>query len=318
MAATLINHDGTVETEQDSVAHQLEKGEFFWLDLEQPSEAELAMLRDTFSLHELAVEDASKFNQRPKIEEYDDFTYLVCYGAHGEHTELELTEVHLIYSDRFLITIHQGDCKAFNELRSHNARRVQKAAPIDLLHLVVDALVDSFFPQIEDLDDQIDELENDIFDGPNKDQLQRVSTMKRQLGALKKIVGPQRDMFGGLLAGRYEISGLDTDTERYFRDVYDHLLRVSDEIDTYRDLLSGAKDVYMSTVANQQGEVGKQLAVIASFFLPLSFLTGFYGQNFGWLADHIGGVWWFSLLGVGSMVASTVAFIVYFRKRGWF
>lgn len=318
MPATIINHAGPVEIEQDSIVHQLEQGEFFWLDLEAPSDAEIALLHDTFSLHELAVEDARKFNQRPKIEEYDDFTYLVCYGAHGGHAELDLTEVHLFYSERFLVTVHQGDCVSFNELRSQNARRIQKAAPIDLLHLVVDALVDSFFPQMTDLDDQIDELENGIFVEPSDDQLQRVFTMKRQLGALKKIITPQRDMFAALLAGRYEIPGLDAETERYFRDVYDHLLRVADELDTYRDLLTGAMDVYLSTVANRQGEVGKQLAVIASIFLPLSFLTGFFGQNFSYLADHIGGPAWFWAGGIGSMAASTVGFLVFFRKRGWF
>jgi len=167
-------------------------------------------------------------------------------------------------------------------------------------------------------DEQIDSLETAIFTNPTDDELAQVFTMKRNLVALRQVVTPQRDMFAAMLSGRYDIAGLDDDGMRYFRDVYDHLIRLSDELDTYRDLLTGAMDVYLSTVSNKLNVIMKQLGVIATIFLPLSFLTGFFGQNFGWLVDHIGGTGTFFGLGLGLDLLSVTGFMVMFRKRGWF
>ena len=141
--------------------------------------------------------------------------------------------------------------------------------------------------------------------------------MKRSLAELRKIIAPQRDAFAGLVAGRYELPGLDAAQAPYFRDVYDHLIRLSDELDTYRDLLTGAMDVYLSTVSNKLNVVMKQLGLVASFFLPLSFLTGFFGQNFSYLAGHLSGPGTFLLLGLGTEIVATAFCFVYFRRRGW-
>jgi magnesium transporter len=326
LARHLIDQAGTVEPEVDSagIRQRLDNGVFFWLDLEKPGGDDLALLSDLFELHPLAVEDATHFGQRPKIDDYDDFTAFVVFGAQSSNggrgvSLLQPVEVHCFYSEHYLISVHQGGCTPFEELREHHAKQLSKIeqGPA-LLYLVVDTLVDSFFPEMAAFDEQIDSLETAIFTNPTDDELEQVFTMKRNLVTLRQVVTPQRDMFAALLSGRYDIAGLDDDGMRYFRDVYDHLIRLSDELDTYRDLLTGAMDVYLSTVSNKLNVIMKQLGVIATIFLPLSFLTGFFGQNFGWLVDHIGGTATFFGLGLGLDLLSVTGFMVMFRKRGWF
>jgi len=323
----LIDKLGTTEPEvaAESVARRLADGVFFWLDIEQPGDADIELLRDVVKLHPLALQDVSHFGQRPKIEDYDDFSQLVIYGATGGDGDsgrpsVEPVEVHCYYAEGYLISVHHGQCPVFAELREQHARRLTKVEQgPGILYLVVDALVDSFFPRMASFDERIDSLETAIFSNPTDDELQQVFTMKRQLVALRQIVTPQRDMFAALVAGRFELPGIDADTMRYFRDVYDHLIRLSDELDTYRDLLTGAMDVYLSTVSNKLNVVMKQLGVIATIFLPISFLTGFFGQNFNFLTGTIQApTWSFFVLGLGLDLASVAGFMVYFRKRGWF
>lgn len=327
LARHLIDQAGTVEPDvaPDGIQRRLDAGIFFWLDIEKPGDDDFALLKDLIKLHPLALEDAQHFGQRPKIDDYDDFTALVVYGAAGptggqDVPRLDPVEVHCFYAEHYLITVHQGGCPAFDELRELHAKRLTKIEEgPGILYLVVDTLVDSFFPRMAAFDEQIDSLETAIFTNPTDDELQQVFTMKRNLVALRQLVTPQRDMFAALLAGRYDIPGLNEDNARYFRDVYDHLIRLSDEVDTYRDLLTGAMDVYLSTVSNKLNVIMKQLGVIATIFLPLSFLTGFFGQNFAYLTGHIQTpTWSFFVLGIGLDLLSVAGFMVFFRKRGWF
>jgi magnesium transporter len=291
--------------------------EFFWLDLPKPKPEDFEVLRELFQFHPLAVEDSEHFGQRAKIDDYDDFVFIVAYGA--AHDEDRLVEVHCFYSERYLITVHHDDCPAFTEIRERYAKReapVQR--PSLLLYRILDGLVDSFFPMLADFDDRIDQLEDAIFLRADDAQLQEIFQMKRLLVGIRKAVTPQRDMFAGLMGGLAQLPGLTDDDERYFRDVYDHLIRISDLIDSYRDLLTGAMDVYLSTVSNRLNAVMKQLTLIATIFLPLAWLTGFFGQNFGWMVDHVGSWETFVGLGLGSEVAVAGLLVVYFKRRGWF
>ena len=202
-------------------------------------------------------------------------------------------------------------------------RRYQKRkAPIEdpgrLLYRIVDALVDSFFPILEDFDDRIDRLEDETFLHAGDEQLQEIFAMKRLLVGIRKAVGPQRDLFASLMGRLTDLPGMSAEDERYFRDVYDHLIRISDLIDTYRDLLTSSMDVFLSTVSNRLNVVMKQLAIIATIFLPLTFITGFFGQNFPWMVEHIGGWERFVLLGFGTELAAVAVLIAYFKRRGWF
>jgi magnesium transporter len=327
VARHLIDKAGTVEPAVPAagVQKRLDEGVFFWLDIEKPDDEDIALLRDVVKLHSLALEDVAHFNQRPKIEEYDDFTAFVIYGAIGTKagdglTSLKPIEVHSFYSEKYLVTVHGGDLPIFAELREQHAKRLSEIeSGIRVLYLVVDALVDSFFPLLAEFDGKVDSLEEGIFSNPTDEQLQQVFTMKRQLVTLRKIVTPERDMFAALLSGRYDVPGMNDENTRCFRDVYDHLIRISDEVDTYRDLLTGAMDVYLSTVSNKLNVIMKQLGVVASFFLPLSFLTGFFGQNFTYLTTHVQvPSWSFWVLAVGLELSAVAVCFTFFKKRGWF
>ncbi len=318
-ACYVVHHDGSEQVRFDraTVEGLLAGHSFFWLDLDQPAADDFEILRDVFRFHPLAVEDSEHFDQRAKLDDYDDFLFIVVYGATPDGDQL--VEVHCFYSERFLITVHHDDCPAFADIRRRYRDRVKAIdKPSLLLYRVIDGLVDSFFPILAAFDNRIDELENQIFSRADDQQLQEIFRMKRLLVGMRKAVTPQRDTFASLMGRIADLPGLEDEDERYFRDVYDHLIRISDLIDSYRDLLTGAMDVYLSTVSNRLNSVMKQLTVIATIFLPLTFITGFFGQNFGWMVGHIGGLPAFLALGIGSEIILVIVLLTYFKRRGWF
>jgi magnesium transporter len=317
MDSFLITVDGAEhEVTTGTVRQLLNTSARFWLDLAHLDKSTAdGLLRDTFGFHPLAVQDAERFGQRPKIDPYDDFTLMVIYGATASG---RLVEVHCFYTENYLVTVHRDACPELNAL----ARRLkQRAEPrpdhVMLLFSVVETLIDGYFPVLADLDDQIDELEDAILQRPTDQQLGQLFDMKRWLIALRKVVTPQRDMFATLLSGADTLPGMTPDAERYFRALYDHLIRISDLVDSYRDLMSSVLDTHLSTVSNRLNVVVKQLTIIATVFLPLSFLTGFFGQNFGWMVTRITSLPAFLGAGIGLQVAVAVGLIVVFRRRGW-
>jgi magnesium transporter len=306
------------EVDRALVERHLAESTFFWLDLHRPSADELVMLRDMFALHPLAVEDTTHFDQRPKLDAYDEFALLVVYGANPDKDGL--VEVHCFLSARYLITVHRDDCPSFRDLRRRAAREpsitTRSAA---LLHAVADSLVDSFFPELSKLDDRIDDLEGAMLQRPTDAQLQEIFKLKQRLVRWRKVVTAQRDLFSGLVAGIDELPGVtsDADQVRYFRDVYDHLIRISDSIDSYRDLLTTSMDLYLSTVSNRLNEVMKRLTIVATIFMPLTWITGFFGMNFAALVRGVESWQMFVVLGLCTQIAVVLAMLVIFRRRGW-
>jgi magnesium transporter len=293
-------------------------GSFFWIDLHRPSAEDFTILRDVFRFHPLALEDSEHFDQRPKIEEYDDVVFLVLYGAVPD--DGRLVEVHCFYSERFLVTIHRDTVPAVSDVRRRYEAGTRSAEdPIWLTHRFVDALVDSFIAILAGFDDRIEDIEDRAFrDVADERQLQEISSLKRTLVRMRKVVESQRDVFASLVSGVVELPGMTHEAERYFRDTHDHLIRISGLIDTYRDLLTASTDVFLSTVSNRQNAVMKQLTVISTVFLPLSFISGFFGQNFGWMVDHLGGWPAFAALGIGLELVAVLLMVVFFKRRSWF
>jgi magnesium transporter len=301
------------------IRDHLRRDQFFWLDLNAPGPDELAQLHQIFGFHPLTLEDTEHFGQRPKIDHYDEYIFLVFYGAwrHGPRDPEPLREVHLFISGQYLVTIHRDPLPPLDQQRAQLDGRALHSEQF-LLYRVLDALVDSFFPLLGDMDDEIDDLEAAVLDNPTDEQLQRLFSLKRQLVAMRKVITPQRDLFASSIDQIAELPGLTLDERDYFRDIYDHLIRISDLIDSYRDLLSGATDLYLSTVSNRQNDVMKQLTVIATIFLPLGFITGFFGQNFSFLVTHlISPEWTFWVIGVGSVLATCAGLLVFFHRKGW-
>jgi magnesium transporter len=296
----------------------LARREFFWLDLTAPDRAQLDELHTLFDFHPLALEDSEHFGQRPKLDDYGDYVFLVFYGAwrHMPNDPEPLREVHLFISGRYVVTVHRDPLPPLDQQREQLAGRVLHSEQF-LLYRILDALADSFFPLLSDMDDEIDDLEAAVLAEPDERQLQRLFALKRELVAMRKVVTPQRDLFVRSVDQVADLPGLTLDERDYFRDVYDHLIRISDLIDSYRDLLSGATDLYLSTISNRQNGVMKQLTVIATIFLPLAFITGFFGQNFGVLVRHITSPWTFWVIGVGSMLLTVIGLLLFFRRKGW-
>jgi magnesium transporter len=182
----------------------------------------------------------------------------------------------------------------------------------------MDSLIDSFFPVLSDFDDSIDDLEGAILKKPTEEQLGTLFDMKRQIMAIRKVITPQRDMISSLNAGMVTIPGMTDQGSAYFRSLYDHLIRISDMLDGYRDLIGGAMDTHLSMVSNRLNVVMKQLAIIATIFMPLGYLTGFFGQNFAWLTGHLQTNFpYFLFLGIGSELVAIVLLMILFRRRGW-
>jgi magnesium transporter len=317
MDSFLITVDGIGhEVSTGTVEHLLDTSSRFWLDLGGMDQSMTnRLLLETFGFHHLAVEDAEHFGQRPKVDPYDDFTLIVVYGAAGSG---QLVEVHCFYTENYLVTVHRAACPELTGLAKRLEQRPEtRPDHVMLLYRVVDTLIDGYFPALADLDDRIDELEDAILHRPTDQQLGQLFDMKRSLIAMRKVVTPQRDMFASLLSGADALPGMTPDAERYFRDLYDHLLRISDLVDSYRDLMSGVLDTHLSTVSNRLNVVMKQLTITATIFLPLSFLTGLFGQNFAWMVNRITSFPVFLGAGIGLPVAVTVALLVAFRRRGW-
>ena len=297
-----------------AIERALKEDSLLWLDLADTSPDTLALLRDVFNIHPLAVEDAKEFDQRPKVEDYEDFVYIVAYGALG--LGQPMAEVHCFYAEHFLVTVHRDEIPAIPQActalgRLHTDRRLVA------LYRLLDSLVDSMFPFLAAFDDRVDELQDQIFAKPTEDKLAALFALKRELVDVRKLVTPQRDMVASMLTQVIPIPGMTPESERYVRDLYDHLIRISDMVDSYRDLLSGSLEAYMSVVSNRLNDQMKQLTIIATVFLPLSFLTGFFGQNLGWLVNHEGSLTAFLIFGFGTEALAVLGLLFLFRRRGW-
>ena len=323
MKGTLIQNGQATGASQQGIEQAVAEGTFFWLDLDihdpGPDDDVTGMLTNTFHFHPLAVEAADRFGQRPRIDDYGDFVQVITFGIASDGKNV--AEVHCFITEKAIVSLHQGNCPALAEvherIRNHHSTKV--AAPqVVIFYLIMDTLVDSFFPVLSDFDDSIDNLESAILKNPTEEQLGTLFDMKREILRIRKVIGPQRDMIAGLNGDMVSIPGMTDEGTAYFRNLYDHLIRISDMVDGYRDLVSGAMDTHLSMVSNRLNVVMKQLAIIATVFLPLGFLTGFFGQNFAWPILHLQSRFSdFIFIGIGSELVAIVLVLMLFWRRGW-
>ena len=315
----LIRIDGTTidDLKPDDVEEALHSDEILWLDLHDSSQASLNLLRDVFAIHPLAVEDALEFGQRAKIEEYENFVSIVFFGANT--VGQPMIEVHCFFAENFLVTMHREPCVAFEGTRTAMARHHSGlAARVLVLHHVLDSLSDSVFPMLASFDDRVDTIQEQILIKVEPEQQQELFELRRWLSDVRKVVAPQRDMLNALLSQRLDLPGMDKESEPYFRDLFDSMVKINDQVDAHRDRLSSSMGAYMSQMSNQQNDVMKQLTIMATIFLPLTYLTGFFGQNFVWLVNSVGSWEEFFGIGVGTEAVAVILLIVMFKRRGWF
>jgi magnesium transporter len=303
--------------DREAIAGLLERDEYFWLDLTGPGEEEIAALGDVFGFHPLALEDTLKRGQRPKLDDFGEYMFLVYYGAReGRRGAAEPVEVHAFLSGGYIVTTHSKGCAALDEVRQRLEAQPPRSEQI-VVYRVLDGLTDTFFPVLDGIDDRIERLDGEVFENATPRQLEEISALRRELVGLRRIVTPQRDLLARGVDDILEIPGLESDSRNYFRDVYDHAIRISDQIDSYRDLLSGTRDAYLSVVSNRLNQITKQLTIVATIFLPLSFLVGFFGQNFKWLVREIQSPAAFFALGIGSLVVSVAILVAWFRRSDY-
>jgi magnesium transporter len=293
-----------------------------WIDLRAPDPQELELLRQRFDFHPLTIEDCSHLDQRPKVEEFRDYTFIVTQGFACEQEQvrdLALVELHAFLGERFLVTVRAGDIASLDQTWSRVTTEpglIERGVDF-VYYLVADGLVDATFPILDRIADELDEIEDAVLDAPGRDDLQRIFDLKRHLVVLRRVLSPQRDVLG-LLTRRGD-ARIAERTAVYLRDVYDHLVRINEAIEVNRDLLGNALDAYRSAVAQRTNDVMKRLTILSAIFLPLAFVVGFFGQNFANLAgvdawvDSDGLMWTMVALCVGV----PIAMLAWFRSRDW-
>jgi magnesium transporter len=292
---------------------------FVWFDLAEPTQDDLQLLQDEFALHPTAVEDAALVHERPKIEAYDGYWLAVLHAASMNAGRLELHEIAIFAGKNFVVTIRAHPPYPLDEIeRRWLAKGSIPHTAAGLLYVILDVVVDGYVPVANAFDERLVALENRVLHvgRARLDVPREVLAIKRELVQFRHAVAPVRDILGPLLRG--ELAPLDPNLLAYYRDVYDHALRVTEQIDSIRDLLNSTLDIYLSSQAHQQGEVSKQLTIIATIFLPLAYITGFFGQNFGWMVNHIDKAEQFFYLGIGTQIAAVVALVAYFKRKRWF
>jgi magnesium transporter len=293
-------------------------GVYLWVDLAAPSIPESLILSDTFGFHPLSVEDALAAVQFPKIEAYDGYLYIIlhgidfCAGPEGFATH----DVDFFLGQTYLVTVHDGNSRSIAELQESVVRNVKilGEGPVSLFHRVVDTMVDHYRPEVDELEERLNELENGVFERSDHALVREILGEKRDVATLRRIVTPQRDVIARL--ARRDFPDISTDMSFRFRDIYDHLVRIADDATIFQDRITGILDAHLSSVSNRLNEVMKVLTLVATIFMPLTVLTGLWGMNVQ-LPSLPGGpsaqFWWIAAI-MGVIVATMV---LWFRGRRW-
>ncbi|GAC1403402.1 MAG: magnesium transporter CorA family protein [Candidatus Velthaea sp.] len=292
-----------------------------WFDLAQPGAGDLQLLQEEFDLHPMAIEDAALAHERPKIDTYEEYMLLVVHGAILDpRGRLQIGELAIFVGKNFVVTIRTEPLFPIEEIerrwRSHWGPIPRD--PFGLLYALLDTIVDSYYPVTHLYDDRLEHIETHLFEGGrgSTEMLREIFEFKRDLQKLRRAAGPMRDILQTILRG--DIRTIEPAVIAYFRDVHDHALRVVEQIETQRDLTNSALDVHLSSQSQKQGEVSKQLTIIATIFLPLTYITGFFGQNFGHMVNFIVPAWTFWWLGIGGQLVTLFFLLGYFRYKRWF
>ena len=293
-------------------------GVWVWVDLSQPTPEEGRILTDPFHFHQLAVEDALMELHHPKIESYGDYLYLILHGIDFSASEhcFRTQDIDFFLGAQYLVTVHPGVSRSIGKVGGACARdaRVLGEGPGMLLYRIVDTMVDNYRPEVEQLSHRLDTLENQVFERPHPHLARRILNFKKDIASLRQVVLPQRDAVGRL--ARREFPLISEQLAYGFRDVHDHLVRLSDEAMFFQDRITSILDAHLSAVSNQLNQVMKVLTIIATLFMPLTVLTGMYGMNVP--LPHLPGgeraqFWWI----LAMMLAMSAGMLFYFRRKRW-
>ncbi len=295
---------------------------FVWLDVVEPSPHVFELIRDEFHMHPLAIEDALTSHQRPKIEAYGDSWFVVVQAATREADVLKLHEVAVFVGRRFAVTVRASPPYPLDEFgrRWTHHRTPDHTDGGTFLYTFLDTVVDGYTPIGEAFEEHVERLESSLLGtrSRTRDVLLEIFEMKKSLAAFRRAVVPVRDILVPIMRGDVVLFSGDKEELPYYRDVYDHVSHVAEQLDEARDLINNARDTHIAMATNRQNDVSRQLTIVATVFLPLTFITGFFGQNFGWMINHITGTASFVEFGIGSEIVAFAALLGYFRYKRWF
>jgi magnesium transporter len=290
-----------------------------WVDLASPTIEEASILKTVFQFHDLSIEDALSESHHPKVESYGSYLYVILHGIDFEATKHHFAthDTDFFVGSNYLVTVHDGTSRSIEALREICQRNehVLASGPVALLHRIVDTMVDNYGPEVEKLDDRLEQLEHRVFDEPGANLVKPILGLKRDVASLRRVVLPQRDVVARL--ARREFAVISEPMSYRFRDVHDHLVRLTDESMLFHDRLSSLLDAHLTSVSTRLNQVMKVLTVIATIFMPLTVLTGMWGMNVP-LPHFPGGgepgqFWWI----LGVMVVVTAVMLWLFRLRRW-
>ena len=294
-----------------------------WVDFEaEPEESALPILNG-FGFHQLAIDDALQQTHAPKIDDWGDYLYIVLNYMHltkaTEPWDTEIDELDIFLGRNYVITHHDNPITSINETWNTSQRdpRYSQDGADHLLYKIIDAIVMNYMPIIEKIDEEIDWVEDQVFDRPSSQTLARLFTLKRVLLAMRRILLPQREVLNKMARDDFQV--IDRKDRIFFRDIYDHLVRLHDVNESLRDLVGGALDTYLSVINNRMNEVMKTLTIITTLFMPLTFVTGFFGMNF-FSANPPYESWTLPAVFYGTlslMLLSPIIMFIWMRRHTW-
>ncbi len=298
---------------------------FVWLGIRDPTAKEMREIGSSFPVHELAIEDAASLHQRAKIEDYENHYFVVLRSARydDEREQVDFGEIHIFAGPGYAITVRHGKASALGPARQRLEARPEliEAGPVSVVWAVLDKVVDDYEPVVEGLTTDIEDAEVRVFEGEG-DQTERIYLLKREVIEFYRAVHPLLAPLAAIERGADP--RVTAEIQNYFRDVNDHAKLVHDEISSQRELLTSilqanlaALSVRQNDISVRQNETTKQLTIIATVFLPLTFVTGFFGMNFGWLVGHISSFLVFAIYGLGSILLSCLALYAWFRRSNY-
>ncbi len=292
-----------------------------WINIDGLHEADtIGKIGKHFNLHPLTLEDIINTDQRPKIEDNDDYIFFVMkmlYNCVGNSAEIETEQISLAFGSNFVISFQEREGDVFNPVRDRIRKgkgRIRKAGADYLAYTLLDTVVDNYFSVLEAVSERVEVVEQILVSNPTRETVQLIHGLKKDMIILRKSVWPLREVISSF--ERYESTIINKSTRVYLRDVYDHTIQIIDNIESSRDIITGMLDIYLSNMSNKTNEVMKVLTIFAAIFIPLTFIVGVYGMNFINIPEL---QWRYGYLGIWCvMILVTSCLIVFFRKRRWF
>ena len=295
------------------------KSSVVWLNVDGVHQPEIIeQVGKSFGLHPLVAEDIASTGQRPKMEDFDNYVFVVLrmLGFDGEEKGIKSEQTSIILGSDFVISFQENEGDVFDSIRErlrNNKGRIRKMDADYLAYSLIDAIVDNYFMILEKLGESIEDIEDRLVTSPTSETLQSIHDLKREMIFLRKSVWPLREVINRM--ERSESPLINKSTFVYLRDVYDHTIQITDAMETFRDMLSGMLDIYLSSVSNRMNEVMKVLTVIATIFIPLTFVTGIYGMNFNYMPE-LDQTWSYPAVLVLMLVVALLM-VMFFRRKKW-